>query len=117
MFGAHRISFQITHGRMANGVVRHACDNPPCVRPSHLVEGTPAQNAADIKERNRRSPELRAHKITDLVTEVIALKHEVRLERKRSEEVEKLLRKMADRLGYIFMPDDSAKNRSTQEPK
>jgi hypothetical protein len=31
----------------------HSCDNPPCVRPSHLYPGTPTQNMADAVARDR----------------------------------------------------------------
>lgn len=31
----------------------HHCDNPGCVRPSHLYVGTPTDNAADTKARGR----------------------------------------------------------------
>lgn len=31
----------------------HTCDNPKCVRPSHLYPGTPTQNMADAKARGR----------------------------------------------------------------
>lgn len=33
----------------------HTCDNPPCVNPEHLYEGTPKQNTHDMISRGRRS--------------------------------------------------------------
>lgn len=54
---AHRLAFQLTTGLAIDGkVIRHACDNPPCVNPAHLEPGTQAQNVADAKERGRCSP-------------------------------------------------------------
>lgn len=35
-------------------VVRHRCDNPPCVRPDHLELGSVAQNVRDTYARRRR---------------------------------------------------------------
>jgi hypothetical protein len=31
----------------------HTCDNPPCVEPDHLYEGTRADNDRDARERRR----------------------------------------------------------------
>lgn len=34
-------------------MARHTCDNPPCVRPDHLLRGTALENSADQVERDR----------------------------------------------------------------
>jgi len=45
----------------------HHCDNPRCVRPSHLYVGTPASNVRDMVERgrNQRGSEHYAARLTD----------------------------------------------------
>jgi DNA-binding CsgD family transcriptional regulator len=51
---AHRISWEMANGRPAGSLlVRHRCDNPPCVRPSHLLLGTHRDNSRDCQERDR----------------------------------------------------------------
>jgi hypothetical protein len=50
---AQRVAFYLTHGHMPH-VARHACDNPPCCRPSHIRDGSQADNIADMDERGRR---------------------------------------------------------------
>lgn len=35
-------------------VVRHTCDNRMCLKPSHLVPGTVADNVKDMDDRERR---------------------------------------------------------------
>lgn len=34
-------------------MVRHSCDNPPCVRPDHLLLGTVVDNTQDKIDRGR----------------------------------------------------------------
>lgn len=49
---AHRYAFELTYGRVP-GLLRHSCDNPSCVNPSHLIEGTQADNRRDCVDRGR----------------------------------------------------------------
>lgn len=56
MARAHRISWVMTHGEIADGIhVLHRCDNPSCVRPDHLFLGTNDDNVRDkcLKGRHR----------------------------------------------------------------
>jgi hypothetical protein len=54
---AHRFAWQLANARAipVGLVVRHRCDNPPCVRPDHLELGSVAQNVRDAYERRRRT--------------------------------------------------------------
>lgn len=52
----HRLVWTLLYGPIPDGaVVRHLCDNPPCVRPDHLAVGTQADNVADAVARGRVS--------------------------------------------------------------
>ncbi len=51
---ASRLSWEWTCGPIADGMwVLHRCDNPPCVRPSHLFLGTAQDNARDRDAKGR----------------------------------------------------------------
>lgn len=52
---AHRLAWQLTNRTdvPAGMVIRHSCDNPPCVNPGHLMPGTPKENSRDMRMRGR----------------------------------------------------------------
>jgi hypothetical protein len=50
---AHRFAIERVKGKSALDVL-HRCDNPSCVRPSHLRYGTELENMGDCIKRGRR---------------------------------------------------------------
>lgn len=69
--GAHRASFMILHKRpITEGLyILHSCDNPKCVNPSHLREGTHQENMNDKAVRNRCNPPRGEANVTAKLTE------------------------------------------------
>lgn len=51
---AHRLAYALTHGALpTKGQACHTCDNPPCCRPEHLFDCTPADNMRDMHAKGR----------------------------------------------------------------
>lgn len=54
---AHRLAYETWVGPIPEGhVVRHKCDNPPCINPEHLETGTVSDNTQDMLRRGRHKP-------------------------------------------------------------
>jgi hypothetical protein len=49
----HRLAFFFTHGHWPTPNGLHTCDNPPCFNPRHIIEGTQADNLADMRRKGR----------------------------------------------------------------
>ncbi len=54
----HRFSLELATGKVLpkSVCVCHRCDNPPCVNPDHLFEGSASINAKDMWEKGRGKP-------------------------------------------------------------
>ena len=76
---AHRVMAELVYGPRPEGmVVRHSCDNPPCINPDHLSFGTHKDNVADKFARGRANiPFGESHAHSKLTAEsVLAIRAE-----------------------------------------
>ena len=52
----HRLVYSLCNGPIGTGmVIRHTCDTPACISPSHLIIGTHTDNARDRVERGQQA--------------------------------------------------------------
>ena len=52
---AHAVAYALVHGHLPADQGLHSCDNPPCVNPKHIRNGTDKDNSADKVARNRQA--------------------------------------------------------------
>lgn len=55
MYLAHRVSLFFFKQLQPKNLVLHKCDNPSCVNPNHLFEGTQLENIKDMVNKNRQT--------------------------------------------------------------
>lgn len=54
---AHRLSYEMRFGLIqGQNVICHTCDNPSCVNPNHLFEGSQKDNVKDAVRKGRLNP-------------------------------------------------------------
>lgn len=52
---AHRYVWYLKYGKFPDDMLCHKCDNPPCVNPDHLFEGTHQDNMDDMVKKGRHN--------------------------------------------------------------
>ena len=70
-YRAARVAYELFVGPLTPGqIVRHTCDNPPCVNPAHLLPGDDRDNANDRVKRGRTggggAPKLTREQVRDI---------------------------------------------------
>jgi hypothetical protein len=64
---AHRVSYELFKRKVPKGqLVRHKCNNPACVNPSHLRSGTHGKNIQDMIESGRNYKGCRKSKLNEM---------------------------------------------------
>lgn len=57
----HALSLKLGRAIRPGFFACHTCDNPPCVNPAHLWEGTQSENMRDCSAKNRNKNKAKAY--------------------------------------------------------
>lgn len=60
---AHRFAYELDHGRELQFDGCHRCDNPPCVNPDHIFDGTDKVNQIDAARKGRKASKLNPEQV------------------------------------------------------
>lgn len=52
---AHRYAYELKNGAPPQNLACHSCDNPTCVNPDHIFDGTHKENHGDRGRKNRQA--------------------------------------------------------------
>lgn len=73
-YRSSRLAFYLTNLRWPKHHTCHRCDNPPCVRPNHLFDGTNKDNIEDARDKGRLCVGSRSHAVKLAETDIIAIR-------------------------------------------
>lgn len=109
---AHRVAWELSHGPIPEGLhVLHRCDNPSCVKPSHLRLGSHTDNMREAYGKRRSGRTLRRGRIPSLSA---AQRAEIKA---RYSAGGVLLRELADEYGVSYATAQrAAKARESGSP-
>lgn len=68
VYSAHVLSWMLSNQSLPTRNILHSCDNPSCVNPAHLREGTHLENMRDMRRRGRASKRLTLEQVTAIRT-------------------------------------------------
>ena len=65
-YTATHLAWLVTYGKLPTRILLHSCDNPPCVNPNHLKEGTHRDNTEDMCRKGRSFHKLTVENVLEI---------------------------------------------------
>jgi hypothetical protein len=97
----------LTYGYLPELAMLHTCDNPSCIKPDHLFEGTQADNIKDMDAKGRRAVRIGEEHKHSKFTNILV--KQARTERESGETIQGL----ADKYNMSYGAMYKALNRQT----